>query len=293
MKRIQTIIVVVLATVFCTSTAQADGPLDGIGRGRLLRKWRDDLLGKPQPPKKPAAHGHTKNRKPNIAAQRPHLKAPTPADPATRRAAIENTQTVTRSNRQVAQGFGMDIQRGRDGKYYVTQVYRDGNALKAGIQRGDGLIQLGGTKLASIEQLNEIVKILGPGDQIECRIVHQGKEKDLTLQYGKAKPASAPVVAKQGQSGTDHHTQIHNQRSGNVVSRNARNQSGMSGRYDFVPRASATQYQSVLQDPSRPSHPTHPASYSSRRTDQDSDRDRNDDQSRHSRDYGTSILIGR
>jgi hypothetical protein len=70
-------------------------------------------------------------------------------------------------------------------QYVVAQVTPGGNAAKAGILRGDLIVKFAGADLGSIEEYNEISKILGEGDQIEIQVSRRGKKAELTVQNGE------------------------------------------------------------------------------------------------------------
>lgn len=353
MKRIQVIMSVALAVTFFTPNVQAESPLDGIGRGRLLRKWlgSPSQQRQPQPkkqsPRTPPKHPtpaqqnnrQTSQKKPtqsrtpqmryptptaanraNLQTRKPAQNAPAPKAPRPNSIPSVLTQPshaetakpkheaesddeqapekITRSSRLVAQGFGMEVEQGKDEKFYVTQVYRDSNAVKAGIQRGDILVDIGGTELESIQELNEITKILGQGDHLEFQMIQNGKEKEVMVQFGKAKPAPK-IVPGETESPKSVFDSSHGKTVGDSMAETSvqPTQSSpsqgkqVSGRYDFVPQPSTSEYRSVLQKPGQ-TPPTRPASWS-RIGDQPKSgvRSRLDDQSLNRTGYGKSILI--
>jgi hypothetical protein len=222
MKRFHSLIVVAAMTMIVSGSVVADNPFDKFGRGRLLRKWRDELTGKnKKPAPKPALKGSGKQ-------PTPARKAPTPAKKTTsspqRKGSNVRSSTPT-ANRQAnklhtrsayqprttqprttqprttqprsassatrrpvaagkAVGLGMQVVEKSD-QYVVAQVTPGGNAAKAGILRGDLIVKFAGADLGSIEEYNEISKILGEGDQIEIQVSRRGKKAELTVQNGE------------------------------------------------------------------------------------------------------------
>lgn len=110
----------------------------------------------------------------------------------------ERPSKANLSNKNSASGFGMQFELKSD-RFTVTKVDSRGNAYEAGLKKGDVILGAGGVELGSIEEFDEISKILGQGDQLEFKISRRGKKQDLLIQYGKA-PAEV-VVTKSSQPG--------------------------------------------------------------------------------------------
>ncbi len=68
----------------------------------------------------------------------------------------------------------------------VTQLDPAGNAREAGIRVGDQIISGGGVEFGSVEEFNEIVDILKPGDQLEFEIKRGRDDDKLIIAFGEA-----------------------------------------------------------------------------------------------------------
>lgn len=68
----------------------------------------------------------------------------------------------------------------------VAKVDSRGNAREAGVKKGDTIIEAGGAVIGSVEELEEISKILGQGDQLEFKIDRRGKKNTVMIQFGTA-----------------------------------------------------------------------------------------------------------
>ena len=234
-----------LAAVLLLGTSTfADGPFDKfLPRGRLLKKLRDDIMGEPAP-KQP-----TPAAKPNQAAK----KGPTPATrpPAQQRSQPSQNVNADRpaAVRSGADGFGMAIVVDKNENLVVAQVAANGNAAEAGIRRGDVLVEAGGVELTSIEEFEEIEKILGAGDQVELKVARNGRAAKVMLQHGQA-PSLEDV--ENGKVGAQ----------ANTASRSQGYQPTSSSQQDFsfVPPSDENGSSSMRSVIDRPAAPVRPAS---------------------------------
>ena len=244
MKRIQCLLVAIFAVVIFSGDAAAQQPSNQakFGRGRLLRKWRDDLTGKTQKPKRPTPAQQGKQPTP---AQMPSAgkaaqiqrngKQQTVGNVATRQSSTGQTpsrqsqsrQSLARSTKRI--GFGMQVEVDKEDNFVVTQVDKNGNADEAGIRRGDLITQLGGADIGSLEEFKEIVKVLGEGDQMELQISRNGKKKEVTVQYGEMQEIPATIADDNPATPAIAATPV-------------------TGPYDFVPQKN-NQFRSVLDGP--------------------------------------------
>ena len=306
MKRFHSLIVVAAVTMILSRSVVADNPFDKFGRGRLLRKWRDDLTGKNKKPAPkaalknkgkqptPAGKGPTPATRPTQSPQRPgtNVRPSTPKSTsrqptnANARSAYQQraTQQLAAQQRAAKQratatqprttkpavarkpsiaskavGLGMNVVADKADQFVVTQIAPGGNAAKAGIQRGDLITKFAGTELGSIEEYDEISKILGAGDQIEIQVSRRGKEATLTVQNGKL-----PKLP----TSEDEQVASHSKSSivSDAPSRTRLNSKPVSsGQFEFVPKSRSTNgLHSVLEQPaqgyrvpqSRQSHPS-------------------------------------
>ena len=127
----------------------------------------------------------------------------------------------------------MRVEVDKNENFVVTHVDSNGNAATAGIRRGDFITQLGGADITAIEEFNEIVKVLGEGDQMELQIARRGQKQDVTVQYGEI--PEVKETAKQSAGNSDIASPT---KTGNSV----------TGPYEFVPQ-NGSQFRSVLEGP--------------------------------------------
>jgi hypothetical protein len=76
----------------------------------------------------------------------------------------------------------------------VKQIDSRGAAALAGILRGDLIISIGGIEARQKSDLDSIVEIMQPGDQVEFEIQRRGKTEKVMVQFGDA-PDSAEASA--------------------------------------------------------------------------------------------------
>ena len=199
------------------------------GNGRFLRRMKNEITGnssKPDPKKKSPKKADAKSKAPTPAtrktnsptpaartpnglpANRPSLtNRPTPAkrpganyrapqldgpiikgvvEPATRDKAPAD---VTRSARKPTFGFGMLLETRRD-QLVVTQLDPKGNAVEAGIKRGDIVVEAGGIEMETMQEFNDVTDVLQEGDQIEFVLLRKGKKEKMLIMHGKAADAT-------------------------------------------------------------------------------------------------------
>ncbi len=107
----------------------------------------------------------------------------------------------------LAQSF--QLPEGQQGGVLISEVHEDGPSAKAGLQRGDVILQYGNETVKDVNHLRNIVARTKVGKQKEISVLRDGKETPLTLVLGerpsdqvlaKASPPgekpSAPAAAK-------------------------------------------------------------------------------------------------
>ena len=215
-------------SVLCTSVT-ADTPDDRrFGNGRFLKRLRDEVTErtKPDPKKKENAKKPTKAdprskgtnaKNAPTPAKRSAKGAPTPAArpsaqasqrnrpsvanpygqqrPASAAAAVKSKNDIRKETQQLSQGFGMQIQ-SRGEQLVVTKTDSRGNAAEAGVRKGDVVLSAGGAAIGSVEELEEITKILGKGDQLEFEVARKGQKKKVLIQFGEAPEEDEVVITK-------------------------------------------------------------------------------------------------
>jgi predicted esterase len=68
----------------------------------------------------------------------------------------------------------------------VRSISPGGPAAKAGMQRGDRLLSLGGTKLTSPSELRDVLKKHKPGDKLDVEVQRGDKTMTLALEVGRS-----------------------------------------------------------------------------------------------------------
>lgn len=235
------------------SVTAAENPFDRfVPRGRLLRKLRDDLTGatakQPEKPRTPTPAGKSPDQAdPQNSRQPTPATRPEPSDAQSRQPAKSASAAANR--RQQSKGFGMTYRLDKNESLVVSRIEPGGNAATAGIRPGDVLVKAGGATVASAEELDEIAKILGAGDELEFQISRRGKSSDVTVRYGEIPESDA--VATSGDSATANNR---------PAARSGKGQAS-TGNYSFVPDAAKSDkgYRSVLDGPIMPSRSATPA----------------------------------
>ena len=296
MKLHQALIVAALSlSVFIGNASAQDSEGPAFGKGRLLKKMRDDIFKLKPKFKLPSF------KKPSVTSAKPKLKFPPPASPKVPTPALSSNsnvpantlstnskaptpalpsagsrpaptssaayrhpiqpispdekslasgsgstqfktsdssagltkssltpqaiQNVTRSAKKQSQAFGMLLET-KGEKLVVTQINPAGNASKAGIRKGDSIMELGGLDLSSMLAFNEITDVLKDGDQIELLVDRAGKESQKLVMFGRA-----PAVTTGGPAQPSNFGGPVNRTARNVTSRNTSNLS----QYELVP----------------------------------------------------------
>jgi S1-C subfamily serine protease len=75
----------------------------------------------------------------------------------------------------------------------LGEVNPGGPAAKAGLKKGDRIVMAGGKEMKSYDDLHSVLAGRKPGDDLELKVMRDGKEQAITVKLGEA-PAN-PVVA--------------------------------------------------------------------------------------------------
>jgi serine protease Do len=97
----------------------------------------------------------------------------------------------------LAQSF--QLPEGQQGGVLISEVHEDGPSAKAGLQRGDVILQYGDESVKDVNHLRNIVARTKVGKQKEIIVLREGKETPLTLVLGER--PSDQVLAKAGPPG--------------------------------------------------------------------------------------------
>ena len=223
-------IALTLMASFCLSGAvglsetRADNPFEKlIPRGKLLKKLKGDFTGEDTKVKLPVQrHGiqprshaaptpasqagyaprTTQPREPNLVPSQAHSATRTRPLPPISAGSREGSANVVNANANRKPGFGMMVQKSKNDKLVVSGVQRGGNASRAGLRPGDQLLSFGGGKLTGMEELTQIAKTLGQGDQVEVEFNRQGKKQKSLLQFGLAPQEGQIVTSSRSSKGT-------------------------------------------------------------------------------------------
>jgi len=87
----------------------------------------------------------------------------------------------------------------QQGGVLISEVHEDGPSAKAGLQRGDVILEYGDEQVKDVNHLRNIVARTKVGKQKEITVLREGKEKALTLVLGER--PSDQMLAKGGSPG--------------------------------------------------------------------------------------------
>lgn len=128
-------------------------------------------------------------------------------------------------------GFGFKVAVNGNDELYVSGVDRNGNAAQAGVRRGDRIKEIGGIESKTIQEFEEIAKIMSPGDQMEFKISRSGRDQKIMVPFGQMpKPEAAELTSRNEQT--------------------APPESKATRRYDFAPPSGSKNMKSVLNSQS-------------------------------------------
>ncbi len=97
---------------------------------------------------------------------------------------------------ELAKQFALKSEKG----VLISEVTEDGPAQKAGLQRGDVILQYGGKDVASISEFRNMVAREKPGNRVTLQILRDGKEKNVTVEIGEL-PAKMPTQTSEINTG--------------------------------------------------------------------------------------------
>lgn len=185
------LLVTAIVTLFCQETVW--GQNSQRGRARLFQKTREEQAGQ-----------HNQNETNKQSAQNAQQRVPTPiaapqAGPARLAAPNHADSQVPTSNRLLRapaptnrsssgaakNGFGFNVSVNERGQLFVSQLDRHGNAAEAGLRQGDLILEIGGIESSTTEEFEEIVKVMGQGDQLEFKIQRTGQSSKLSIPFGE------------------------------------------------------------------------------------------------------------
>ena len=77
---------------------------------------------------------------------------------------------------------------------YINEVTKGGTADKAGLQKGDVIVSLGGTDITSVPNLQEKVNSFHPGDTTTAVVIRDGKRKEIGLTFQTVEERNGEVA---------------------------------------------------------------------------------------------------
>ena len=198
------------------SDTRVDSPFEGlIPRGKLLKKLKGEFTGEDTTIKLPDPRRGIQTRSnptpatgyaPQITQQQAPIQTHSPTRtrplPPLAAGSRQETGAIVNATASRKPGFGMMVQKSKDNKLVVSGVQRGGNASRAGLRPGDQLLSFGGGKLTGMEELTQIAKTLGQGDQVEVEFNRQGKKQKSLLQFGLAPQEGQIVTSSRSSKGT-------------------------------------------------------------------------------------------
>ncbi|MBI3002063.1 MAG: Do family serine endopeptidase [candidate division NC10 bacterium] len=93
-------------------------------------------------------------------------------------------------NEDLAAQFGVKPDQGA----LIANVLKDGPAEKGGLRAGDVILEVDGTKVTGVSQLQRLVAAVPPGRQVTLTVRREGRDMPVVLAVGEM-PGEAPVAA--------------------------------------------------------------------------------------------------
>ena len=106
--------------------------------------------------------------------------------------------TVQALNKELAESFGLEENRGA----LVNEVIKDSPADKAGLERGDIILEYNGTKIDELNDLPRLVAATKVGDTVKVQIYRDGKERTVKVTIGKLDEGRPAVAGADKESGS-------------------------------------------------------------------------------------------
>ncbi len=100
---------------------------------------------------------------------------------------------------ELAKSFGLPEPKGA----LVAEVFPDSPADKAGIHRGDIIIEFNGHPIHEMNDLPRLVADTAPGTKATVKVLREGKEKDLTMTITELKEEKQAAQAKEEGAGEE------------------------------------------------------------------------------------------
>ena len=94
---------------------------------------------------------------------------------------------------ELARSFGMKEEKGA----LVSDVVAGGPAEKAGLKRGDIILEFNGRTITEYNELPRMVAVLPPGEKATLKVLRDGKEQEIPVTVGELKEEEAAKPAEE------------------------------------------------------------------------------------------------
>jgi serine protease Do len=95
---------------------------------------------------------------------------------------------------QLAKSFGLERPRGA----LVTGVQPNSPVEQAGLQRGDVIVEFGGTPIEDMHELPRLVANTAPGTEVNLRLLRKGRERTVQVRVGEMAEKQRQAAAEGG-----------------------------------------------------------------------------------------------
>jgi serine protease Do len=102
--------------------------------------------------------------------------------------------TIQDLTEDLRKSFGIEEKQG----VLIADVAEDSPAEKAGVKRGDLVVEFNGKKVKEVGQFRNMVSLTSPGTEAEIVVIRNGREKHLTVKLGDLN-TSGPVMVSQSE----------------------------------------------------------------------------------------------
>ena len=93
---------------------------------------------------------------------------------------------------EIAESFNLK----EDSGALVADITADGPADKAGLKRGDIIVEVNGTQIDEMPELPKLVASYAPGTKTKMKVIRDGKEKVLSIKLGELPENGAKVSTR-------------------------------------------------------------------------------------------------
>jgi len=105
--------------------------------------------------------------------------------------------TVQALNQELADSFGLDSTHGA----LVNEVIKDSPADKAGLERGDIIVEYDGKRVDELNDLPRLVAATPVGETVRVKIFRDGKERTVKVEIGRLDDGQAELAVDAEESG--------------------------------------------------------------------------------------------